>query len=83
MSAETEVDDVPGPAHSPAGYSAKNTPGTLHSVSVWASEYGITLAQVATDERPHEITAIPLAVPLVDPTRAIVIIDPVGTQKSQ
>jgi len=76
------VDDVPGPAHTPAGYAAKNNLGALHSVSVWASEYGITLGQVATDEKPHEITAIPLAVPLVDPTRAIVTIDAMGMQKS-
>jgi len=31
----------------------------LHSVSVWASEFGLTLAQVATEEKSNEITAIP------------------------
>ncbi len=33
--------------------------GALHSVSLWASEFGLTLAQVAADENSNEITAIP------------------------
>lgn len=54
--------------------------GALHSVSVWASEYGLSLAQVATDEKSNEITAIPLALSLVDLKGAIVTIDAMGTQ---
>ncbi len=54
----------------------------LHSVSVWASEYGITLAQVATDEKSNEITAIPAVLQLVDVQGAIVTIDAMGTQKA-
>lgn len=56
--------------------------GPLHSVSVWASEYGITLAQVATDEKSNEITAIPAVLQLVDLQGAIVTIDAMGTQKA-
>jgi predicted transposase YbfD/YdcC len=56
--------------------------GALHSVSVWASEYGITLAQVATDEKSNEITAIPAVLRLVDFKGAIVTIDAMGTQKA-
>jgi predicted transposase YbfD/YdcC len=56
--------------------------GALHSVSVWASEYGITLAQVATDEKSNEITAIPAVLRLVDIKGAIVTIDAMGTQKA-
>ena len=56
--------------------------GALHSVSVWASEYGITLAQVATDEKSNEITAIPGVLQLVDIKGAIVTIDAMGTQKA-
>jgi hypothetical protein len=56
--------------------------GPLHSVSVWASEYGITLAQVATDEKSNEITAIPAVLQLVDLKGAIVTIDAMGTQKA-
>jgi predicted transposase YbfD/YdcC len=54
--------------------------GALHSVSVWASEFGLTLAQVATDEKSNEITAIPLALSLVDVKGAIITIDAMGTQ---
>lgn len=54
--------------------------GALHSVSVWASEYGLTLAQVACDEKSNEITAIPEALKLVDLRGAIVTIDAMGTQ---
>ncbi len=34
--------------------------GPLHIVSAWASEEGIALGQVATEEKSNEITAIPL-----------------------
>ncbi len=40
--------------------------GALHSVSVWASEFGLTLAQVATAEKSNEITAIPELLSLID-----------------
>jgi hypothetical protein len=35
-----------------------NGRGALHAVSVWASEYGLSLGQVARDEKSNEITAI-------------------------
>jgi predicted transposase YbfD/YdcC len=54
--------------------------GALHSVSVWASEFGLTLAQVATAEKSNEITAIPELLSLVDIKGAIVTIDAMGTQ---
>lgn len=54
--------------------------GALHSVTVYASEYGLTLAQVATDEKSNEITAIPLALSLVNLKGAIITIDAMGTQ---
>src|SRR5208282_4349872 len=47
--------------------------GALHSVSVWASEFGLTLAQVATAEKSNEITAIPTLLSLIT-------IDAMGTQ---
>ena len=56
--------------------------GALHSVSVWASEYGLSLGQVACDERSNEITAIPALLRLVDLRGAIVTIDAMGTQKA-
>lgn len=54
--------------------------GALHSVSVWASDFGLTLAQVATDEKSNEITAIPELLRLVDIRGAIITIDAMGTQ---
>src|SRR5262249_5507733 len=33
--------------------------GALHAVSVWASEFGLSLGQVACAEKSNEITAIP------------------------
>jgi predicted transposase YbfD/YdcC len=63
-------------------HDARKGLGPLHSVSVWASEYGITLAQVATEEKSNEITAIPQVLRLVDLTGAIVTIDAMGAQKA-
>jgi predicted transposase YbfD/YdcC len=54
--------------------------GPLHSVSVWASEFGLTLGQVATEEKSNEITAIPELLKLVDISGAIITIDAMGTQ---
>lgn len=54
--------------------------GALHSVSVWASEYGLSLGQVATEEKSNEITAIPVLLKLVDIRGAIITIDAMGTQ---
>ena len=56
--------------------------GALHSVSIWASEFGLTLGQVATDEKSNEITAIPELLRLVDIKGAIITIDAMGTQKT-
>jgi predicted transposase YbfD/YdcC len=56
--------------------------GALHSVSVWASDFGLTLGQVATEEKSNEITAIPELLKLVDIQGAIITIDAMGTQKA-
>src|SRR6516162_253768 len=40
--------------------------GALHCVSVWASDFGLSLGQVACDEKSNEITAIPELLRLVD-----------------
>lgn len=54
--------------------------GALHSVSVWASEFGLSLGQVATAEKSNEITAIPTLLSLIDIEGAIITIDAMGTQ---
>jgi predicted transposase YbfD/YdcC len=56
--------------------------GALHSVSVWASEYGLLLGQVACEEKSNEITAIPEVLRLVDIQGAIITIDAMGAQKA-
>src|SRR4051794_34873103 len=56
--------------------------GALHSVSVWAGEYGLSLGQVACAEKSNEITAIPELLRLVDIKGAIITIDAMGTQKA-
>src|SRR5271166_1842016 len=60
----------------------KNGLGALHSVSIWASEFGLSLGQVACDEKSNEITAIPELLRLVDIKGAIITIDAMGTQKA-
>jgi predicted transposase YbfD/YdcC len=56
--------------------------GALHSVSVWASEFGLSLGQVACAEKSNEITAIPELLRLVDITGAIITIDAMGAQRA-
>lgn len=60
----------------------KNNLGALHAVSVWASEFGLSLGQVACDDKSNEITAIPAVLKLVDIRGAIITIDAMGTQKA-
>lgn len=60
----------------------KNGLGALHAVSVWASEFGLSLGQVACGDKSNEITAIPELLRLVDIRGAIITIDAMGTQKA-
>jgi len=56
--------------------------GALHSVTVWASDFGLSLGQVACEEKSNEITAIPELLRLVDIKGTIITIDAMGTQKA-
>src|SRR4051794_2016251 len=56
--------------------------GALHAVTVWASEFGLALGQVACAEKSNEITAIPEVLRLVGIKGAIVTIDAMGAQKA-
>jgi predicted transposase YbfD/YdcC len=60
----------------------KKNLGAMHSVSMWASDYGLTLGQVVCAEKSNEITAIPELLKLVDINGAIITIDAMGTQKA-
>ncbi len=52
----------------------------IHVVSAWASECGITLGQVAVDEKSNEITAIPELLAVLDIQGSVVTIDAMGCQ---
>jgi len=56
--------------------------GPMHIVSAWASDFGITLGQVATEEKSNEITAIPQLLERIDVEDAIVTLDAAGCQKT-
>jgi predicted transposase YbfD/YdcC len=56
--------------------------GALHAVTVWASEFGLALGQVACAEKSNEITAIPELLRLVHIEGTIITIDALGTQKA-
>lgn len=59
----------------------RNGLGALHIVSAWASNCGITLGQVATEEKSNEIAAIPELLEMIDFEEAIITIDAAGCQK--
>ena len=56
--------------------------GALHCVSVWASQFGLSLGQGACAEKSHEITALPELLRLVDLQGALITIDALGTQQA-
>jgi predicted transposase YbfD/YdcC len=56
--------------------------GALHTVSVWASAFGLALGQQAWAQKSNEITAIPELLRLVDLKGALITIDAMGCQKA-
>ena len=61
-------------------HDAANDLGVLHIVSAWASEEGIALGQVATEEKSNEITAIPELLSQLNLHDTLVTIDAMGCQ---
>jgi predicted transposase YbfD/YdcC len=55
--------------------------GPLHLVSAWATQNGLSLGQVATEEKSNEITVIPELIERIDVKGAVVTIDAMGCQK--
>jgi predicted transposase YbfD/YdcC len=53
----------------------------LHLVTAWATESGLTLGQVACEEKSNEITAIPQLLALLSLKGCTVTIDAMGCQK--
>jgi predicted transposase YbfD/YdcC len=56
--------------------------GALHLVSAWATEAGLTLGQVAVEDKSNEIDAIPRLLELLELQGAVVTIDAAGCQKA-
>lgn len=54
--------------------------GPLHLVSAWTADQGVSLGQVATDEKSNEITAIPELLDQINIKDTIVTIDAMGCQ---
>jgi predicted transposase YbfD/YdcC len=59
----------------------KNNLGALFLVSAWSVQQGISLGQLATEEKSNEITAIPELLDNIDVSKATVTIDAAGCQK--
>jgi predicted transposase YbfD/YdcC len=53
----------------------------LHLVSAWATKSGLSLGQVAVDDKSNEITAIPKLLEMLELAGSIVTIDAMGCQK--
>src|SRR3954447_24560769 len=60
--------------------STKSGLRALHLVTAWASENGLTLGQVACEEKSNEITAIPELLKLLNLKGCTVTIDAMGCQ---
>jgi len=54
----------------------------LHSVSAWSSANGVSLGQVAVDQKSNEIKAIPELLRMLELRGALVTIDAMGCQKA-
>jgi predicted transposase YbfD/YdcC len=50
-------------------------------VSAWVTEHGLSLGQVATEEKSNEITAIPELLDRIDVKGALVTIDAMGPKE--
>lgn len=61
-------------------YDRQNQLKALHSVSAWASEHQLVLAQRRVESKSNEITAIPEILELLSLEGAIITLDAMGTQ---
>ena len=62
-------------------FAKKSGKAMLHLVTAWSSENGLTLGQVAVEDKSNEITAIPELLKLLNLKGTTVTIDAMGTQK--
>ena len=62
-------------------YDRETSLKALHTVSAWASEHHLVLAQCRVESKSNEITAIPALLSLLDIKGAIITLDAMGTQR--
>lgn len=62
-------------------FDKKSRKSAIHMVSAFASENGVVLGQIKTEEKSNEITAIPALLDLLDIKGCIITIDAMGCQK--
>lgn len=62
-------------------YDRESSLKALHTVSAWASEHHLVLAQHRVESKTNEITAIPELLKLLDLNGAIITLDAMGTQR--
>lgn len=65
-----------------SSYDQRKGQSTIHMLSALATEHGITLAQVKTNDKSNEITAIPELINMLNIEGTVVSMDAMGTQKS-
>jgi len=63
-------------------YDRHSSKAALHMVGAWASENGLALGQVKTEDKSNEITAIPELLKALNVSGCIVTIDAMGCQKA-
>ena len=62
-------------------YDREQSLKALHTVSAWASEHHLMLAQQRVEDKSNEITAIPELLNLLELKGAIITLDAMGTQR--
>jgi predicted transposase YbfD/YdcC len=62
-------------------YDRESSLKVLHTVSAWASEHHLVLAQHRVESKSNEISAIPELLKLLDLNGAIITLDAMGTQR--
>ena len=62
-------------------FAKRSGKAALHLVTAWSSENGLTLGQIACEEKSNEITAIPELLKLLSLQGCTVTIDAMGCQK--
>ena len=70
---------IDGKEHN-GSYDREDKLKSLHSVSAWSSEHGLSLAQTKVDSKSNEIKALPILLNLLDLKGSIVTLDAMGTQ---